>query len=400
MPASFGLDVTHLGGAIDLDTAKIALSSDDGDSFVAKLIAEGAAGAGSRWPIAYRDDRVEVHGGPARPENGIELTFPLNLNIFDVILLRELYLAARPSATAPTSSPRSRATPSSGRIAVTVDRVGLPRAISARRVLSVQAAGRFGLSLDASDVRGSAASCWSTRRAAATSARSRSPCCRSSALTAIGIITTKNPDGTPGLLAAAADHRARCRCRSRSATGSSSRGAGGLLGLNRGMDVDRIRDGLRTGTADSILFPTDIIRRIDVIVRDLEESFPAAEGHFLIAPMAMITWMNPALVTLKIGIILEIAPQPTDRAARRAAAGAAHGRRGRRRPEGRVPRQHRHRREPARASTPRSTTRSSATTTSSSASRATSRSASAGAPSPTSSRRSAASTRATRPAPT
>jgi hypothetical protein len=87
-------------------------------------------------------------------------------------------------------------------------------------------------------------------------------------------------------------------------------GAGGLLGLNRGMDVDRIRDGLRTGTADSILFPTDIINRIDVIVRDLEESFPAQEGHFLIAPMAMITWMNPALVTLKIGIILEIAPQP------------------------------------------------------------------------------------------
>jgi hypothetical protein len=76
------------------------------------------------------------------------------------------------------------------------------------------------------------------------------------------------------------------------------------------MDVDRIRNGLRTGTADSILFPTDIINRIDVIVRDLEESFPAQQGHFLVAPMGRITWMNPPLVTLTVGIILEIAPQP------------------------------------------------------------------------------------------
>src|SRR5690348_11571986 len=87
-------------------------------------------------------------------------------------------------------------------------------------------------------------------------------------------------------------------------------GAGGLLGLNRGMDVDRIRTGLRNGTADSILFPTDIIRRIDVIIRDLEESFPQQQGHFLVGPMAFIQWMNPALVSLKVGIIIEISPQP------------------------------------------------------------------------------------------
>ena len=40
-------------------------------------------------------------------------------------------------------------------------------------------------------------------------------------------------------------------------------GAGGLLGIIRGIDLDRLRIGLRSGTADSILFPTDIIRRID-----------------------------------------------------------------------------------------------------------------------------------------
>jgi 3-oxoacyl-[acyl-carrier-protein] synthase II len=60
---------------------------------VAKLIPQ-ELGAGFTMAIAYRNDRLEVHGGPGDLENGIELTFPLNLNIFDVILLRELYLAA------------------------------------------------------------------------------------------------------------------------------------------------------------------------------------------------------------------------------------------------------------------------------------------------------------------
>ena len=56
-------------------------------------------------------------------------------------------------------------------------------------------------------------------------------------------------------------------------------GAGGLLGLNRSVDLDRLRTGLRAGTADSILFPTDIVRRIDKIIRDLEESFPIDAGQ-------------------------------------------------------------------------------------------------------------------------
>ena len=96
----------------------------------------------------------------------------------------------------------------------------------------------------------------------------------------------------------------------------------------------------------------------------------------------MITWMTPALVTLKVGLIIEIGsplrlallgvlqlqlPDPDD---------------GRRRPQGRVPRRASTSRGRCSASTRRSTTRSSATATSSSASRATSRSGSAGAPKP------------------
>lgn len=303
--ATFAVD--SLGAAVELNDTAIRVNGGDGDSFVAKLIPE-ELGAGFTMAVAYRNDRLEVHGGPGDLENGIELTFPLNLNIFDVILLRELYLAAvfgdRTDIVAALSGNAEL-----GPIAVRVDRVGLRVTISGSgAVLSFKAPDGFGFSLDASTIRLGGFLLVDEARGRYVGALEIAVLQKFS-LTAIGIITTKKPDGTPGfslLMLITVTLPVPIPL----GYGFFFAGAGGLLGLNRGMDVDRIRDGLRTGTADSILFPTDIINRIDVIVRDLEESFPAQEGHFLIAPMGMITWMNPALVTLKIGIILEIAPQP------------------------------------------------------------------------------------------
>ncbi len=125
------------------------------------------------------------------------------------------------------------------------------------------------------------------------------------ALTAIAIITTKKPDGSEGfslLMIITVTLPVPIPL----SYNFYFAGAGGLLGLNRGVDIDRLRDGLRAGSADNILFPTDIIRRIDAIIRDLEEVFPQAEGQFLVGPMAMITWSSPPLITIKLGLIIEI----------------------------------------------------------------------------------------------
>ena len=86
-------------------------------------------------------------------------------------------------------------------------------------------------------------------------------------------------------------------------------GAGGLLGLNRSVDIDRLRIGLRSGAADSVLLPSnpkDIVLRMDAIVRDLEEIFPVAKGQFLVGPIAVITWSSPPIISVKIGVIIEI----------------------------------------------------------------------------------------------
>ncbi|HYN65697.1 MAG TPA: DUF6603 domain-containing protein, partial [Ornithinibacter sp.] len=299
--------VDSLGAAVELVDAMVRVDGGDGDSFVASLMPQ-ELGAGFTTAIAYRNDQLEVHGGPGDLTNGIELTFPLDLNLFDVVLLRELYLAATFGPQTDVIAALS-GNAELGPIAVTVTRVGLRVTVTGSgATLSFKPPDGFGFSLDASTIRLGGFLLVDEARGRYVGALEIAVLEKFS-LTAIGIITTKNPDGSPGfslLMLVTVTLPVPIPL----GYGFFFAGAGGLLGLNRGMDVDRIRDGLRTGTADSILFPTDIINRIDVIVRDLEEAFPAHEGHFLIAPMAMITWMNPALVTLKVGIVVEIAPQP------------------------------------------------------------------------------------------
>jgi len=130
------------------------------------------------------------------------------------------------------------------------------------------------------------------------------------ALKAIGIINTKMPDGSRGfalLLLVTAEFTPI-----QLGYGFVLIGVGGLLGLNRSLDADALRTGVRTGAVSSVLFPPDVIGNIVQIVSDLKSFFPIVQGHFVVAPMGKLGWGSPALITLEVGIILDIpVPQLT-----------------------------------------------------------------------------------------
>ena len=75
--------------------------------------------------------------------------------------------------------------------------------------------------------------------------------------------------------------------------GFTLNGVGGLLGLNRTANVDRLVSGLRDQTLANLLFPTDIVANADRILSDLRQVFPAARGRFVFGPMAKIGWGTP-----------------------------------------------------------------------------------------------------------
>jgi hypothetical protein len=84
---------------------------------------------------------------------------------------------------------------------------------------------------------------------------------------------------------------------------------GGLLGLNRSAMADRLRSGLRDGTLNSILFPQNVVANASRILSDLSQVFPPTPARFIFGPMARIAWGTPALVTLDVGLLLEL-PNP------------------------------------------------------------------------------------------
>ena len=122
---------------------------------------------------------------------------------------------------------------------------------------------------------------------------------------AIGLITTKMPDGSKGfsmLIIITAEFNPPFQL----GYGFTLNGVGGLLGLHRTVLLDPLRDGVRTGAINNIMFPTGVIANAPRIISDLKTIFPVYGGKFLIGPMAKIGWGTPSLITLSFGLIIEI----------------------------------------------------------------------------------------------
>ncbi|MCK2239051.1 MULTISPECIES: kelch repeat-containing protein [unclassified Crossiella] len=127
-------------------------------------------------------------------------------------------------------------------------------------------------------------------------------------LNAIGLISTRFPDGDSGfsLLIVIATEFGGGGIQL--GYGFTLLAVGGLIGLNRGMDLQALTEGVRTGSIESVMFPQDVVANAPRIISDLRRFFPPEKGHFLIGPMAKIGWGTPTLVSVSLGVIVEIPP--------------------------------------------------------------------------------------------
>ncbi|EKV01579.1 hypothetical protein Lepto7375DRAFT_3750 [Leptolyngbya sp. PCC 7375] len=124
-------------------------------------------------------------------------------------------------------------------------------------------------------------------------------------LKAIGIITTRMPDGSNGfslLIIITTEFSTGIQL----GYGFTLLAVGGLLGLNRTMRLKPLLDGVRTGAINRIMFPRNVIANAPQIISDLKRFFPPHKDKFLIGPMAKLGWGTPTLVSLSLEIIIEI----------------------------------------------------------------------------------------------
>ncbi|MCI0390505.1 MAG: hypothetical protein MOB07_17310 [Acidobacteria bacterium] len=295
----------------DIDGLILKIGSADADGFIAKLLSgakiEGQFDLGLEW-LADSGLRVKASGG-------VEIAVPIHTTL-GPIELNTVYVALRILQDGTLSLEVSTAlTGLLGPLTAVVDRIG---AIVDFRFdegtdgdfgpfdldLRFKPPTAIGLSIDAGVVRGGGFLRIDSDRGEY-AGNLELTFSEIISLKAIGLITTKMPDGSKGfslLIIITAEFGSGIQL----GFGFTLLGVGGLLGLNRTVQMQPLMEGIRTGAVESIMFPQDVITNAPKIISDLRIIFPPREGTFLIGPMAKLGWGTPTLISISLGIIIEI----------------------------------------------------------------------------------------------
>jgi uncharacterized protein DUF6603 len=91
--------------------------------------------------------------------------------------------------------------------------------------------------------------------------------------------------------------------------GFTLNGVGGLAGIHRLVLTEVLRQGIRNGALNGIMFPVDPIRNAPQIISDLRAVFPPALNRFVFGPFLKLGWGVPTLITANLGVVLEL-PDP------------------------------------------------------------------------------------------
>lgn len=87
-------------------------------------------------------------------------------------------------------------------------------------------------------------------------------------------------------------------------------GIGGLLAIDRRLDSDALRKGIREGAVAMLLFPESPVAAAPQILDRLGAIFPPADGAFVVGPMVELGWGSQAgFVKARLGVVLAL-PDP------------------------------------------------------------------------------------------
>jgi hypothetical protein len=120
---------------------------------------------------------------------------------------------------------------------------------------------------------------------------------------AVGLLDTNLPGGVPpfALLLAL---RAKLFPPVQIGFGIALSSVGGLLALNRCINVDDLRVRFSTGTVGRFLSPEDPVRDAPILLADLAAVFPPADGIVVVGPTVQLSWVE--LVRLDLGVFVEL----------------------------------------------------------------------------------------------
>jgi hypothetical protein len=309
---SAGVGVTVSGGVdpailLGIEDGRLVVAPDQSDGFLAHILPKDGITTKVTLDISWsRRDGLRIHGGAGLTTTvGLHTSIgPLHLDTLDLGLLAAsdgLALRATLDGAADL-----------GPFVAVVTGIGASVLLSFRRgnLGPVDLGASFipptgiGLSIDAGPVQGGGSIGYDPVKRRYTGELAVE--IGDIGVTGLGILDAQLPGGAPGfalLISLRATFPAI-----QIGFGFALTSVGGLLALNRRIDVDALRQRLAAGTAGRILAPQDPIRNESSLLADLDSAFPVAPGVSVVGPTVQLVWAE--LVTFDIGVFIEL-PGPT-----------------------------------------------------------------------------------------
>ncbi|MGE3618840.1 MAG: DUF6603 domain-containing protein [Acidimicrobiia bacterium] len=312
--ARAGVDLAASGAAFDLEvgvmSAQIVVAAGDGDGFLQKVLPPDGFRVPFELGVGFKSpDRLYFFGGA-----GLEIELPVDIDLFGVIKIPVIGLRA--VVTLPAGQPPRVETAVTADVEVaigpfyaTVEGMGISADLSfppgggnlgpVQLDFGFEPPRGIGMSIKAGPVDGGGYLFldFDAGEYAGVLQVKVGPV----GVTAIGLLNTKLPDGSDGfslMLIICADFPTI-----QLGYGFTLNGAGGVLGINRTVNVPALQDGVRRGALDSILFPKDAVQNARRIISDVGTIYPPMVGQFVVGPMVKIGW--GVFVTASIGVIIE-----------------------------------------------------------------------------------------------
>jgi len=92
--------------------------------------------------------------------------------------------------------------------------------------------------------------------------------------------------------------------------GFTLNGIGGILAINRGLDLEALRAGMKEHILDKMLFPDNPVAEAPKLLDKVANVFPPKDGGFVFGPIVELGWGSQAkFVEMKLGVVLAL-PDP------------------------------------------------------------------------------------------
>lgn len=123
---------------------------------------------------------------------------------------------------------------------------------------------------------------------------------------AFGIIITKLPNGKNGFSFVI---MLTIETSFQLGLGFQLTGVGGLIGINRRVEISKLQEGMRSNLYDDILFPANPMVNPYGLLTAINTVFPVAEDQYVIGLLLQIAWGPKGLISIEAGFIVEF-PDP------------------------------------------------------------------------------------------